>query len=111
MASPRSQRASKQKNDDSQEEDGVLDKPTAEEAMNAPIKRKAPVKKSKKTTKPEELLDNENKKGEKVAKATSKKKQKYSKREAQLRKCLQQPILLFFRVTPVTFDQKIVHKL
>jgi hypothetical protein len=42
--------------------------------MNAPIKRKSPVKKSKKTTKPEELLDDENKKGEKVAKATSMKK-------------------------------------
>jgi hypothetical protein len=41
MASPRSQRASKRKNEDSQEEDGVLDKPMAEEAMNAPIKRKA----------------------------------------------------------------------
>jgi hypothetical protein len=35
MASPRSQRASQQKNEDSQEEDGVLDKPTAQEAMNA----------------------------------------------------------------------------
>jgi hypothetical protein len=39
--------------------------------MHAPIKRKAPVKKSRnqeKTTQPEELLDDENKKGEKVAK-------------------------------------------
>jgi hypothetical protein len=42
--------------------------------MNTPIKRKAPVKKSKTMTKPEELLDNENKKGEKVAKATSREK-------------------------------------
>jgi hypothetical protein len=42
--------------------------------MNAPIKRKEPVKNSKKTTKPEELLDDKNKKGEKVAKATSRKK-------------------------------------
>jgi hypothetical protein len=69
--------------------------------MNAPIKRKAPVKKFKKRPNLKNFLTTRTRKEKKWPRQLLGKK--ISKREAQLRKCLQQPILLFFRVTPVTF--------
>jgi hypothetical protein len=135
MESPRSQRASKRKHEDSQEEDGLLDnpldKPTEEESMMASAGKEIgsdpSITQEQQQQERTQALASQRRKPKQISalrlehsnvpirtkapvKATSKKK-KLSKREAQLRKCLQQPILLFFKVTPVTFEQKIVHKL